>query len=133
MAPRWAVHVLGLGNVVAGALLASGLVLPAGSLARDDTRLLAHSAGLALAAVGAGAWIMPGPARPAYLWVFGVALKAAGALLWGASGLRTGHAAMSAGAAADALVAVVVAAGLLRHAGWPGRDTAPRADGAQDA
>ncbi len=109
MAPRWAVHLLGLGNLVAGAFLASGVIPPTAS---GESRLLAHSAALFLTAIGIGAWVMPAAAQPRYLWTFGVALKAAGALLWGVTAWETGIAWPVAGAAADAVIAFGIGAGL---------------------
>ena len=51
----------------------------------------------------------------AYLWIFAVCVKLAGAILWAAAAAETGVALLWTGAAADAAVAAVVAVGLLRN------------------
>ncbi len=116
MSPRLALYVLGLGNLVAGALvaLAPAVVLSAAD-GRHSTsaRLLGGSLAVMLVAVGSAGWLLPPEARRAYLWIFGVAVKAAAALLWGATALATGLIMLAAGAVADLAVALAIA-GILR-------------------
>ena len=116
MAPRLATHLLGLCNLVAGALVACApvyLIPGLDGLDSPGARLLGVSLGVVLAAVGIGAWLMPGDGRRAYLWIFGVAVKVAGAAVWGTAAMMTGVTMLAAGAAFDLAVAVAIA-GLLR-------------------
>lgn len=115
MRPRHAVHVLGLCNLVAGALVAGAphLVMPgADGLGSLGARLLGTSLGVTLAAIAAGAWLMPPTAVSRYLWLFGVWVKVAGALLWGAAAVSAGSTLLASGAAADLVVAGLIAIGL---------------------
>ena len=118
MAPRLAAHLLGLCNVVAGALVACApVILMPGldGLGSAGTRLLGSSLGIVLAAVGIGAWLMPADARRIYLWIFGVAVKGVAAAVWGAAAMTTGVTMLAAGAALDLAVALVIAS-MLRSA-----------------
>ena len=81
MAPRLAAHLLGLCNVVAGALVACApaILMPGlDGLGSPGARLLGVSLGVVLAAVGIGAWLMPADARRMYLWIFGVGRQGRG-------------------------------------------------------
>lgn len=116
MPPRWAVHTLGLCNVIAGALvvLAPSLLMP--GLDGNDTttaRLLSASLGMLVAAVGAGAWLMPAAAVRAYLWLFGVGVKLLTSVLWGCFASHSGVGMLWAGAMSDLAVALVIASGLV--------------------
>ena len=116
MAPRLAAHLLGLCNLVAGALVAFGpVILMAGldGLGSPGTRLLGMSLGVLLAAVGIGAWLMPADARRVYLWIFGVGVKTVGAAVWCVTAMTTGVAMLAAGAVLDLVVALAIA-GLLK-------------------
>ena len=118
MAPRLATHLLGLCNLVAGALVACAPALfLAGldGLDRSGARLLGVSLGVVLAAVGLGAWLIPPDARRAYLWMFGVAVKIAGAAVWGTAAVLTGVPMLAMGAMFDLAIAIAVA-GLLAKA-----------------
>src|SRR6188474_52079 len=104
MAPRLAAHLLGLCNVVAGALVACApaILMPGlDGLGSAGTRLLGSSLGLVLAAVGIGAWLMPADARRSYLWIFGVAVKVVAAAVWGTTAISTGVTMLAVGAAFD--------------------------------
>ena len=117
MAPRSLAYVLGLCNLVAGALLMSRPRLLLGDLAGTRTpaaELLLGCLGLVLIAVGSGAMRMPSNALPTYLWIFGVAVKVVAALLWSLTALETGTGALWMGAGGDAAIALVIAVGLLR-------------------
>jgi hypothetical protein len=74
--------------------------------------LLARSLGIVLAAIGAGAWLVPPAATRTYLWIFGVVVKGVGAALWAWTGAATGAPALWTGAAFDALIAIVMTLGL---------------------
>jgi len=118
MAPRPAVYLLGLCNLVAGALVAfaPGALMPGvEGLGSPSTRLLGVSLGILLVAVGAGAVIMPPVARRAYLWLFGVGVKVVAAAMWGAIAVTSGATTLAAAAAGDLLVAMAIV-GLLRTA-----------------
>ena len=118
MAPRLAAHLLGLCNVVAGALVACapGILMPGlDGLGSAGARLLGISLGVVLAAVGIGAWLMPADARRMYLWIFGVAVKIVAAAVWGATAMTTGVTVLAAGAAFDLAVALAIAS-MLRTA-----------------
>jgi hypothetical protein len=118
MSPRFAVHILGLCNLVAGALVAwapSALMPGLGGLDTSGARLLGASLGVMLAGAGAGAWVMPPAAVPPYLWLFGVGVKLVGAVLWGWKAQQSGVAMLWAGAALDVFVALVISGILLRR------------------
>ena len=118
MAPRLAAHLLGLCNVVAGALVAyAPVILIPGleGLGSPGARLLGVSLGIVLAAVGIGAWLMPADARRMYLWIFGVAVKVVAAAVWGTTAISTGVTMLAVGAAFDLAVALVIAS-MLRSA-----------------
>jgi len=118
MAPRLATHLLGLCNLVAGALVACApalLLRGLDGLDSPGSRLLAVSLGVVLAAVGIGAWLIPAEGRRTYLWIFGVAVKIAGAALWVIAAAMTGATALAMGAVFDVAVATAVAV-LLRAA-----------------
>ena len=112
MAPRLAAHLLGLCNVVAGALVACApmFLMPGleGSTS-PGSRLLGMSLGVVLAAVGVGAWLMPADARRVYLWIFGVAVKVVAAAIWGAAAMTTGVALLAVAAVLDLAVALAIA------------------------
>jgi hypothetical protein len=112
MAPRLATHLLGLCNLVAGALVACtpALLMPGlQGLDSPGSRVLGVSLGVVLAAVGVGAWLMPSDGRRAYLWIFGVAVKVAGAAVWGLAAMTTGVTTLAMGAAFDLVVAAAIA------------------------
>ncbi|HTV02050.1 MAG TPA: hypothetical protein VMF13_15990 [Luteitalea sp.] len=115
MRPRVLAHLLGLCNLVAGAFL---LFRPDVLLAGVDgaqtvaARLLSACAAVFLLGVAAGAWCLPAPATRAYLWIFGVAVKLAGALAWGAAAVETGAGTLWAGAVLDAMIAIAIATAL---------------------
>lgn len=116
MSPHAAVHLLGLSNLVAGALvvLAAPVVLAsAEGVHSTSARLLGGSLAIMLVAAGSAGWFMPPAARRPHLWVFGVVVKVAAASLWGWTALDTGLPVLAAGAAADLAVAVAIA-GVLR-------------------
>ena len=118
MAPRLAVHLLGLCNIVAGALVACApvLLMPGlQGLTSPAARLLGMSLGIVLAAVGIGAWLMPATANRTYLWIFGVLVKVIAAGAWGATAMTTGATMLAAGALIDIAAAIAIA-GLLRTA-----------------
>jgi hypothetical protein len=117
MAPRSLALVLGLCNVVAGALLVSAPSLLLGSLEGSHTpsaSLLRGCIGVLLVAIGVGALRMPPEALRSYLWIFGVAVKVVAAMLWSLTALQTGVDGLWIGAAADGALALVIAAGLWR-------------------
>ena len=117
MAPRPLVHLVGLCNVVAGALLMSAPSLLLGTLDGSQTssaRLLGGGAGVLLTAIGVGALRMPAEALRSYLWIFGVAVKLMAALLWSLTALQTGAGGLWLGATTDAALALIIASGLLR-------------------
>ena len=125
MAPRSLALVLGLCNVVAGALLVSAPSLVLGTLEGSHTpsaRLLGGCIGVLLAAIGVGALGTPPEAIRSYLWIFGVAVKVVAALLWSLTALQTGAGGLLFGAAADGALALAIAGGLWR----------PRAAGTRD-
>ena len=93
MTPRHAVLLLGLCNLVAGALVAwvPALLMPgADGLGSTSARVLGSSLGIVLAGSGIGAGLMPEPAVRSYLWVFGVVVKVAGAAAWGTIAAQSG-------------------------------------------
>jgi hypothetical protein len=118
MSPRLLVRILGLCNVVAGALLmfAPRHIAPVDGMHTTAATLMARSAAVLLIAVAIGARWMPGDAARPYLWTFGVGVKLAGAIIWAAAAVETGVAPLWTGAAVDAGVAAVVALGLLQRA-----------------
>ena len=65
------------------------------------------------AAVGLGAWLIPEGGLRAYLWIFGVAVKVAGAVVWGTAAVLTGVTMLAAGAVVDLTIAIAIA-GLLQ-------------------
>ena len=116
MPPHAALHLLGLSNLVAGALvaLAPPLVLAsADGVHSTSARLFGGSLAIMLVAAGSAGWFVPPAARRPHLWIFGVAVKLAAALLWGWTAVATGLSTLAAGAAAD-LVDAVTIAGILR-------------------
>ena len=116
MAPRPLVHVLGLCNVVAGALLAFGpsLVAPLDGVHAPAARLFAASGGLLLVTIAIGAWRMPPAGLRSYLWLFGVGVKVAAALVWGAAASLAAVPTLWSGALLDLGVAAIIAIGLAR-------------------
>jgi hypothetical protein len=115
MAPRLAAHLLGLCNLVAGALVASAPVILMPGLDGLDlpgARLLGVSLGIMLSAVGIAAWLIPADARRTYLWIFGVAVKVAGAVVWATVAAQTGVTMLAAGAGFDLAVALAIAGSL---------------------
>ena len=117
MAPRFLVHLLGLCNVVAGALLffSPARLVPLPGANTDAATLLARSQGVVLAAIGVGAWLTPRAATRGYLWIFGVAVKALGAALWTWAAIASAAPGLWTGASLDALVAMVVTIGLRKR------------------
>jgi hypothetical protein len=118
MTPRHAVLLLGLCNLVAGALVAwaPALLMPgADGLGSTATRLCAGSLGIMLAGAGIGGLLMPDPAVRTYLWVFGVSVKVAATLAWATIAVQSGIAMLWAGAALDLAVAMAIAATLIRR------------------
>jgi hypothetical protein len=118
MPPRWAIHTLGLCNVVAGALVAlvPSVFMPgADGIDTISSRLLGASLGVVLVAVGAGAWLLPSTAVGVYLWLFGVGVKVVAAALWGWAARQSGVGMLWVGAALDLAVALAIAGGLLRR------------------
>lgn len=111
MAPRTAVHLLGLCNLVAGALLlvAPALVLPLDGVGSPAGIILTRGLGIVLVAVGVTGWVIPNDAVRPFLWIFGVGVKGLGGALWGATAWMTGVGAIGAGAAVDAALAAVIA------------------------
>jgi hypothetical protein len=112
MAPQPAVFLLGLCNLVAGALFvfAPGVLMSSvDGRGSASTRLLGLSLGLLLVAVGGGAALMPPAARRTYLWLFGVAVKVMAAAVWGAIAIASGTTTLAAAAAGDLLVALTIA------------------------
>ena len=122
MAPRPLVHVLGLCNVVAGALLvvAPGAIAPLDGASSPAARLLGLSAAVLLWAVAVGGWQLPRTASRPYLWIFGVVVKAIAAAMWGAAAVLAGVPMLWLGAVADLAVAAVIISGL-RGEAWSGR------------
>ena len=117
MRPRVLAHLLGLCNLVAGALLLFRPdVLLAGVHGAQTVaaRLLSGAAAVFLLGVAGGAWCLPATATRPYLWIFGVAVKFAGALAWGAAAAETGATALWSGAAFDAALVIVTALSLRR-------------------
>jgi hypothetical protein len=116
MPPRPLVHLLGLCNLVAGALLAfdAALVAPVDGAGTPAARLLGASGGALLAAIAVGAWRMPQDAVRPYLWTFGVGVKLAAAAVWAAAAVVTAVPALLLGASLDLGIAVAIAAGLRR-------------------
>jgi hypothetical protein len=118
MTPRHAVLLLGLCNLVAGALVAwaPALLMPgADGLGSTAARVFAGSLGIMLAGAGIGGFLMPDPAVRAYLWVFGVCVKVAATLAWATVAMQSGIAMLWAGAALDRAVALLIAAILSRR------------------
>ncbi|BCS35207.1 hypothetical protein TBR22_A44340 [Luteitalea sp. TBR-22] len=118
MPPRLLVHVLGLCNVVAGALVAfgPGLLMPgADGLGTTAARVFGGSLGAFLAGSAVGAWLMPSGARRPYLWVFGVGVKVVAAALWGTLAVSSGITQLWSGAVVDLAVAALVTTSLMRH------------------
>ena len=116
MAPRPLVHLLGLCNEVAGALLAFGpaLVVPVDGVRTPAGRLLGASGGVLLTAIAVAAWRMPQDAVREYLWIFGVGVKLVAATVWGAAAVATGTPLLWLGALVDVTVAAVIGLGLVR-------------------
>lgn len=115
MSPRLLLKILGLCNVVAGALLvfAPALIAPVDGVHSAAATLALRSAAALLIAVAIGAWCMPDDAVRSYLWIFGVGVKVAGAVLWAAAAAQPGVGALWVGAVVDAVLAAVIAIGLL--------------------
>ena len=115
MRPRQAVHLLGLCNLVAGALLAlaPSLLLPIEGVHSAAASILARALAVVLAAVGLAGWVLPESALRAYLWVFGVGVKGLGAVLWGLTAWTSGVTAIGGGAAFDAALAMLIAWSLM--------------------
>lgn len=119
MTPRLVASILGLCNVVAGALVTFALpqLMPgADGLGSTAARVLGGSLAAFLVGSGLGAWLMPAEGRRPYLWVFGVAIKIAAGVLWGSSAVSSGIPQLWIGAAVDLAVAAVVFVGLVRSA-----------------
>jgi hypothetical protein len=117
MTPRQLVIVLGLCNVVAGALVAFALpqLMPgADGLGSTAARVLGGSLSAFLVGTALGAWLMPPEGQRPYLWVFGVAVKIAAGLLWGSIAVSSGIGQMWVGALLDLGIAGVVVVSLLR-------------------
>ena len=115
MRPRVLAHLLGLCNLVAGALLLfRPEVLLAGvdGAQTDAARLLSACAAAFLLGVAVGAWWLPATALRPYLWIFGVAVKLAAALAWAAAAVETGTSTLWSGAAFDAVIAIVIGTAL---------------------
>ena len=111
MSPRLAAHLLGLCNVVAGALVvwAPAMLMPGvGGLGSPAAGLLGASLGVLLTAVGIGAWIVPVEARRTYLWMFGVGVKVVAAIIWAAAAMTTGVMMLAAGAVVDLAIASAI-------------------------
>lgn len=118
MAPRMLVHVLGLCNVVAGALLAfaPALIAPVEGVHSPAATLALRSAASLLLAVAVGAWAMPPNAARRYLWIFGVVIKSVAALVWAATAFETGVPGTWVAPALDLPIAAVIAVGLITSA-----------------
>ncbi|WP_396623439.1 hypothetical protein [Luteitalea sp.] len=117
MPPRLLVHLLGLCNVVAGALVTFALpqLMPgADGLGSTAARVLGGSLAAFLVGSGLGAWLIPAEGRRPYLWVFGVAIKIAAGVLWGSTAVSSGIAQLWIGAVLDLGIAALVATTLLR-------------------
>lgn len=114
MSPTALVNLLGLCNIVAGALLAlaPALVAPVDGVHSPAATLAARSAATLLLAVAVGAWAMPPDAVRTFLWIFGVGVKGAAALIWAATALDAGEPRVWVGAAVDGSVAAIIAFGL---------------------
>jgi hypothetical protein len=115
MRPRVLAHLLGLCNLVAGALLSwrpELLLAGVDGVHTAAARLLGASAAVFLVGVAAGAWWLPAAARRPYLWIFGVTVKAVAALVWATAAIATGASSAWTGAAFDGALALVIAAGL---------------------
>ncbi len=116
MSPQPALLLLGLSNLVAGALVALAppvVLASADGVHSTSARLLGGSLAIMLVAAGSAGWFVPPAARRAHLWIFGVVVKVAAALLWGWTALAAGLSMLAAAAAADLAVAVAIA-GMLR-------------------
>lgn len=115
MAPRVLVQFLGLCNFVAGALLAfaPARVAPLDGLHSPAATLSLRSAAACLVAMALGAWWVPADAQRGYLWIFGVGLKGAGALVWAATAWDTRVGPIWVAAAVDVAIAMVIAGGLV--------------------
>jgi hypothetical protein len=111
MRPRQAVHLLGLCNLVAGALLASAptLLLPIDGVQSAAGNVLARGLAVVLVAIGIAGWALPDAAVRTYLWVFGVGVKGLGAALWAITAWTSGVAAIGVGAAVDGVLALLIA------------------------
>lgn len=119
MTPGRLVTVLGLCNVVAGALLvgAPTLVAPIEGVHSPAATLAARSAAALLVAIAIGAWRMPAEARAPYLWIFGVGVKLAAGVIWAGMAISTGVRQVWLGAGLDVGVAALIAIGLLSTPG----------------
>lgn len=118
MSPRFLLRILGLCNVVAGALLvfAPALVGPVAGVDSPAATLARRSAAALLIAVAVGAWSMPAGAATRYLWIFGVGVKLAAAVIWATAAVASGPQVwMSAGV--DLALAVLIASGLIVRSG----------------
>lgn len=115
MAPARLLSILGLCNLVAGALLvfAPAAVAPLAGVDAPAAQLARHSTAALLVAIAIGAWRMPAEAAVPYLWVFGVFVKIVAVGIWAAAALSTGVATLWVGVGVDALIAAVVSAALL--------------------
>jgi len=115
MSPTVLVRILGLCNLVAGALLvwAPTLVAPLEGAGSPAAVLAFRSAAVLLVAVAAGAWVLPAGALRPFLWLFGVSVKLAAAAIWAAAAMSAGTPQLWLGAGVDASVAAVIATGLL--------------------
>ncbi len=116
MAPRPLVHLLGLCNVLAGALLvlAPSSAVPLAGATSPAARVFAGSAAAMLLSVAVAGWLLPATATRTYLWIFGVGVKVAGAVTWSAAAGFTGVPGLWAGALFDLAVAVAIGVGLRR-------------------
>lgn len=114
MSPGLLVRVLGLCNVVAGALLACAptFVAPLEGIHSPAATLATRSTAALLLAIAIGAWSMPPAAVRRYLWIFGVGVKGAGVIIWAAAALATGVPHVWLGAVLDLAVAALIVLGL---------------------
>ena len=104
-------HLVGLCNLVAGALLACRptLVLPLDGVQSPAGVVLTRGLAVVLVAIAVAGWSIPDNALRAFLWIFGVGVKGLGAALWGVTAATTGAGVIGAGASMDAAVAVLIA------------------------